>query len=165
MCAWCACMVTTAADLTVSGKDEDAMMQQWEEIFLSMTKQMGVSDFSLPSLLLLSLLLAKVKGIRLDRESLAAVQQQKQHLQDDEESNLMEKSNGEADEEVILCKNKQCTDARHSLFSSLFTVSDYIKHLRYVLIATGKRISTEDTSGDAEYVEEIDRRRGIRDSE
>ncbi|KAI9117542.1 hypothetical protein K1719_011708 [Acacia pycnantha] len=59
------------------------------------------------SLLLLSLLLAKVQGIRLDRGSLAAVQQQKQH--DDEESNLMEKSNGEADDEVILCKDEQCT--------------------------------------------------------
>ncbi|XP_054820140.1 uncharacterized protein LOC129319178 [Prosopis cineraria] len=56
------------------------------------------------SLLLLSLLLAKVQGIRLDRESLA-VQQQKQQ---DKESTLMEKSNGEA-EEVNLCKDEQRT--------------------------------------------------------
>ncbi|KAI9081424.1 hypothetical protein K1719_036570 [Acacia pycnantha] len=81
-----------------------------------MTKQMGVSDFSLLSLLLLYLLLAKVQGICLDRESLAAVQQQKQH--DDEESNLMEKSNGEADNEVILYKNKQCTKRRLSRVST-----------------------------------------------
>ncbi|XP_028790172.1 uncharacterized protein LOC114746148 [Neltuma alba] len=56
------------------------------------------------SLLLVSLLLAKVQGIRWDRESLT-VQKQAQH---DEESTSMEKSNGEA-EEVILCKDDQCT--------------------------------------------------------
>ncbi|KAK7265162.1 hypothetical protein RJT34_32778 [Clitoria ternatea] len=58
----------------------------------------------LVSLLILSLLLAKIQGIRLGKVSLE-VQQQKQH---GEESTL-KRSNTDDAEEAVACKDEQCT--------------------------------------------------------
>ncbi|KAG4991030.1 hypothetical protein AAZX31_09G088000 [Glycine max] len=59
------------------------------------------------SLLLLSLFLTKAQGIRLEKGSFAA-QQHKQH--DQEESNLLKKTNNGANKEAIVCKDEQyCT--------------------------------------------------------
>ncbi|KEH37879.1 hypothetical protein MtrunA17_Chr2g0304701 [Medicago truncatula] len=72
------------------------------------------------SLVLLSLLLTKAQGIRLERGSLAA--RPNKHAK---ESNLLRRSNS-GDEEAILCKDEQCTGKIKN--RKLFTTSTSAIH-------------------------------------
>ncbi|KAJ4838102.1 hypothetical protein Tsubulata_039646 [Turnera subulata] len=71
----------------------------------------------LVSLLLLSILLHKVQGIRLDKGFVEANSNQNIHMEDKSAASLIQRSNGGVGE-VILCKEGKCKGVDRKLFSA-----------------------------------------------